>query len=131
MAKINEHIESQFVTKEIAKEVVALGFDKQCFAYFKGKVPTPIDTDYVSFRGLSDGLTPAPLWQQVREWFLEKYSLNVCAEPIYINVAIGSCSLCGYCPKVGNIDFTEEYDSYYAAREHAVLTAIKRLKRNV
>ena len=55
-------------------KAIELGFDIQCLAYYdKEKNLKPIDTDYVSFRGLSEGLIPAPLWQQAFEWLRKKY----------------------------------------------------------
>ena len=144
-------MEKQFVTYEIALKLKELGFNEKCLAsyytddernYDKGdiydcrrKLSSSIDFD--PFKEEFDNFyinsnetyyVSAPLWQQVIDWFREKYNLDVYTEPTY--------SLIEYSFKIISVqgkskrqeywdDMAKTYKSYQEAREKAILKAIE------
>lgn len=70
-----------FVTHEIAKELNKLGFDKNCIGYFKYSVHTNHYelkfSNYSINKWYSSNEVAAPLWQQVIDWFEEKFNYNI------------------------------------------------------
>lgn len=85
-------MEEQFVTYEIALALKELGFGEPCLAYWVNHEytaekevlvwETVPDCDYNS---VSDSETSAPLWQQVFDWFSDKYNLSINIFPISSN----------------------------------------------
>ena len=75
-------MKEQFVTYEIALELKYLGFNEKCFGSYETKdiikegylLHYPFDGKLFSNQIL------APLWQQVEEWFREKYSICIVYE---------------------------------------------------
>lgn len=72
-------MKEQFIPYELALRVKKLGFDGVCFGYYRSKdnlqlfdkrsiVGSNIDIYKFSY-------TKAPLWQQIFDWFREKYEL--------------------------------------------------------
>lgn len=62
-----------FVTYKIAKDLKDLGLNMFGLGYFdESQKLCPIDTDFTSFRGISNPLIKAPLYQQVIDWFYSK-----------------------------------------------------------
>jgi hypothetical protein len=76
-------MKDQFVTFEIAKELKELGFDEPCLARFnKSKFQMNRLRDWYKHNsGEIDKIyLSAPLWQQVINWFREKYKLIIVIE---------------------------------------------------
>jgi len=73
----------QFVTYEIALKLKELGFNEKCLGYFnrKGELICGINVSDEAFLFTNIGKAPncclAPLWQQVIDWFREKYNIHI------------------------------------------------------
>ena len=116
-------MKEQFVTYVIAKKLKELGFDEECLgSYFEWPIP-----DRGTFELSLRGTVPAPLWQQVIDWFREEYNLH-------IGITVNQF---GYGFMFSIIDLikykcihdleggpNEKY-SYNKAREQAILKAIE------
>ena len=125
-------MKEQFVTYEIAFALKELGFDERCLGHFdiQSKVLYVGDTE-MNVSVLSEILLPAPLWQQVIDWFREKHKIDIYPEPTY--------SLTEYSFKVITVHgkskkqeywdgMGKTYNTYQEAREAAILEAIKIVK---
>ena len=66
-------IEEQFVPYEIALKLKELGFTEVCLACYKDTEGTQKIFPYVT-KEPSNSLCSAPLWQQVFDWFRERYN---------------------------------------------------------
>ena len=127
-------MKEQFVTYEIALKLKELGFDEECFGWYgsQGILNQKYDLE---------NTTLAPLWQQVIDWFREKYNTN-----IEIN-RFPNISKWGFVvtdmtiiPKQQtrreNINMSlkvadaRRFDKYYEAREQAILKAIESIKQS-
>ena len=143
-------MEKEFVTHEIALALKELGFDEHCLAYYKpyyekGVITYPIlysfmqtfDEELETYKSSEldsdtwkDYLL-APLWQQVIDWFREKYEIDIYPEPTY--------SLTEYNFKIITIqgkskrqEYFKEMNKTYSfqeAREQAILKAIELIKK--
>lgn len=139
-----------FVSYEIAKLLKDKGFDEECLYYY---FPTGIvgetiykllskehevDLDGTSIdKGYKLGLfqltVPAPLYQQVIDWFREKHGLHIWAEPMgdinpelytwYIESTKGIVLQEVGSPKYKNWEWSNE--SYYQALDAAIKEALK------
>lgn len=72
----------QFVTYDIAVKLKEIGFDQPCIAGYQCKVPTLFSeiphTLVGNIHKNSDGrFTCAPIWQQVIDWFWDKYKFDI------------------------------------------------------
>lgn len=129
-----DYIRKQFATYEIALKLKELGFDEVCLAvYFKNKfqLVKGFNINNVDLHVANEfGGILAPLWQQVIDWFREKYNLCIeiqCPqrefdfyswtihEPLGINDEEYNC-------KTYEDGFT---NNYYKSREQAILKAIE------
>ena len=128
----------QFVTFEIALKLKELGFDEGCLAvYFKNKFQLVkgfnINNVDLHVANEMDAIL-APLWQQVIDWFREKYNLLI-DSPKLDEWNIGKWSV-----KITSLDksiILEEYvgqpywkiyrcfRTYEEAREQAILKTIE------
>lgn len=74
-------MQSQFIPKEEAIQLRRLGFDHKCLAwYFEKstvKVPTETRAFWQNWNGATKIRVSAPLWQQVFDWFRERYQYEV------------------------------------------------------
>lgn len=121
----NFDMKEQFVTYEIALKLKELGFDEPCLAYFEDKE---------LMHGMLNNLGKrrylvSPLWQQVIDWFRERYNLHLV--PIYSyndilhwsyhieDIVTGEC----YIPLID--DGLTLKSTKYEAREQAILKAIE------
>ena len=69
-------MKEQFVTYEIALKLKELGFNEKCFGYFGIQNEVEIEISYNSDLNLiRRNFISAPLWQQVIDWFKEKYNI--------------------------------------------------------
>ena len=117
-------MEEQFCSYEIALKLKELGFDKPCFgSYFTDK--TLWIEDEIEFVLLPQGVEfccNAPLWQQAIDWFREKYKINCVVgytdddKEEFMAIIDRPNQDIDY-----NMNPTE---SYYEAREQAILKAI-------
>lgn len=137
------YIKKQFCNYEIALKLKELGFDKECLASYytddernyskngeydvRKKLSSSIDfdpfkNDFDNFYKNSDKdyYVAAPLWQQVIDWFREKYDVNI---HVYKSV------YGGYGFRIKETD-SYLYFSYEEAREQAILKAIDLCKNN-
>ena len=133
----NEYIKEQFVTYEIALKLKELGFDKDCFASICTSHPNELipyrgypiegneDTHFSTINNLtvSNMWIAVPLWQQVIDWFREKYKINCVVgytdddKEEFMAIIDRPNQDIDY-----NMNPTE---SYYEAREQTILKAIE------
>ncbi len=72
-----------FVNYKLALQLHQKKFDENCIAYYNvDENPNhiyAIDTDinFTNFRGLSEGLIKAPMYQQVIDWFRLKHNIII------------------------------------------------------
>ena len=132
-------MKEEFVTYEIALKLKELGFNEECFGYYH------VNEGYIKGYAFcysenssnSDYSILAPLWQQVIDWFREKYKLLI-DSPKLDEWNAGKWSV-----KLESLDkkiILEEhvgqpywriyrgFDSYEKAREQAILKAIELCK---
>ena len=120
-------MEEQFVPYNIALQLEELGFDEECLAYFNEVKP---DVFYIDFFEDEDSLSSikVPLWQQATDFLREKYELSV-----FIDMNCMENS--GYAFYIGDLvsretifENYENIESYYEAREQAILKCIELCK---
>ena len=118
-------MKEQFVTYEITLKLKELGFNEECLAAFS-------DDEYHDLLHLCENHTEgnftiessryrikAPLWQQVIDWFREKYNIHISLLP-HNDVEFGI-----------RIRYNKStlihggYKTYEEAREQAILKAIE------
>ena len=112
-------MDNQFIPYEQALELKELGFDEQCIAYYVNNQDKLIfditgvnnftRTNYGSVLGKH--CQAAPLWQQVFEFFREKYNLHYI---IYKNINIDGYDFCEI--TTDNIINKNSYVTYEEAR---------------
>ena len=129
-------MKEQFVTYEIALSIKELGFDEPCFAYFREtefhfaiNINDRIISRLFVSRSSSDLSNVdciAPLWQQVIDWFREKYKLYVNIEPKITKEWEFSISELNKGLLFGNKSlYINKNLDYYKAREQAILKCIE------
>lgn len=144
-------MKEQFVTYEIALKLKELGFDEECLAYYTkdkefillsakkrgelvghGSVRNALfkylkenDRTYGELFTLSNSIA-APLWQQVEQWFRDKYNIHITIlKGNYSNNEINN-QLCYYYSIPGKLGICyNRYNTYEEAREQAILKAIE------
>ena len=125
-------MKEQFVTYEIALKLKELGFDESCFGYYGIQNEIKYEISYNSDPNLQKRkFISAPLWQQVIDWFREKYDIVI--QPIIFDK--GFLEQDKFCYqwhiyfKSDNPDniyiSPKEWKTYYEAREQAILKAIE------
>jgi len=81
-------MKKQFATYKIALAIKELGFTEECMAFwFNREKKLSIENQYKGLLmcesnrnsdfNVDSNYTSAPLWQQVVDWFIEKYSLHI------------------------------------------------------
>ena len=147
-------MKEQFVTYEIALALKELGFDEECLVYFNNDkyrdlictCENGMDGDFTVHHYSGD--VNAPLWQQVIDWFREKYEIYIAVISYTNYIKLGENTLMyeiiignkdnQFDPSVGNsaerlrLNYeTKEFSYYYLyktyeeAREQAILKAIE------
>ena len=121
-------MQREFVTYEIALKLKELGFNEECLAAFS-------DDEYHDLLHLCENHTEgnftiessryrikAPLWQQVIDWFREKYGIYILIMPC----RIPSNEIKYYIFK-GKLkwDWNELYNTCEEAREQEILKSIE------
>ena len=134
-------MEKQFVTYEIALALKELGYNEQDFGYYRFSLKEEYepfkDVELVFFRERYDnhnfrleihkqiqaggGICTAPLWQQVIDWFREKYNIDIIISSNLIGY--GFIIYHRYPPK--NTTDKRVFQYYEEAREQAILKAIE------
>ena len=131
-------MEELFVTYEIALKLKELGFDEECINeyWFTCKKLRfsfeSVKNIYHYKRSNSDNndisLISAPLWQQVIDWFREKYNISLEIFTLSYHNSIQ------YCFNIKKLEDTTisvlhkdnvYYSSYYETRKQAILKAIE------
>ena len=134
-------MKEQFVTYEIALKLKELGFDEICFAHYsdgdlitKTAILKSSTMQYYQQNNINpsnqykDKKCTAPLWQQVIDWLRE--SKNIVMEVWYDNTQNDGFSWL-YEIYINNKEHEHNgsyYDSFYEAREAAILKAIEIIK---
>lgn len=141
-------MKKQFVTYEIALKLKELGFDEECMAYYKDKKMSGVnkwnreDFEFHSINikdvtNTTSEIVLAPLWQQVIDWFREKYNIHTniisWSDAAIINldgIVLDTYQISVFKNSDKNpIKYIEVYyDDYYKAREQAILKAIELVK---
>ena len=71
-------MKEQFVTYKIALALKELGFNETCIAVFLSKDNFKIEYGLLNYpKKLFGNVIKAPLWQQVIDWFREKYGFFI------------------------------------------------------
>ena len=123
-------MEKQFVTCDIALKLKELGFDERCLGFFERK-----NLIYEwSKRYIYRDTISAPLWQEVIDWFIEKYNYNIVileVDPRYTDKTkpFWLYSIQGIGKNTSIILDNLKYDTYYKARESAILKAIEVIQK--
>lgn len=128
-------MKKQFVTYEIALKLKELGFDEPCICGYNsyGALKNNLAmthgelSDYIS-TDKYDVKVNAPLYQQVIDWFREKYNLNIIINANSMNsftsmiyeLEKDSCLI--------SIIPYKQYSTYYEAREQVILKIIEIIK---
>ena len=138
-------MKEQFVSYEIALKLKELGFDAGCLGDYyiipSDKTPNPngefLGLKYEDVSSYTK-LVSAPLWQQVIDWFRNKYNLLI-DSPKLDELNIGKWSV-----KITSLDkstvleeFVDQpywrlyrcFRTYEEAREQAILKAIELIKK--
>lgn len=137
-------MENQFVSYEIALKLKEIGFDEPVFATFNYENKPKLREDFIK---VSSKLK-APLWQQVIDWFREKYDIHITVEPLYrpqrftqikyyyaistkdnFYGGIDDCLDAWLELAPGGINY-HIADTYKEAREQAILKAIELIAQN-
>ena len=78
-------MEKQFVTHEIAKQLKRLGFDEECLGIYCPELDihnVGVNWNTNNINDIKKEWCSAPLWQQVEDWFREKYRFHIEVLPI-------------------------------------------------
>ena len=153
-------IEEQVVTYEVAVELNKLGFNESCIAVFccsdkpqyvfeiwNENIKLVTNTEYAN---VSDDINyswvTAPLYQDVIDWFREKYDMHININPVCDSNDKNTSSFINNGKYSGTIDDVEKNkemnntdticlipnsDSYYKASEESILTAIQLIKNKL
>ena len=85
-------MEKQFVTYEIALKLKELGFDEECFGRFDicdtEELQEIYEIEYFlttinNYFNSGCKYIKVPIWQQVIDWFIDKYDIHISLEPVY------------------------------------------------
>jgi hypothetical protein len=122
----------QFVSYEIAKELLELGFDEPCLGtieYSEGGRTFNLQTSFKTNSECYPGTVAIPLWQEAIDWFREKHNIHLFID---IYPTEEEPNRCWY--MVRNLtrknDSENDYmsgwfDNQYKAREKGVLKLIQ------
>lgn len=134
-------MKKQFCSHKISSDLRELGFDEECLAYWKkNEIILYSSKSEITQKVIFDnyGGIKAPLYQQVIDWFREKYRLIIrddtptdmtCSyDPLekhfeWIVIRVGedrTTNALRYTSHEG-----KSYSSYYEAREQAILKALE------
>jgi hypothetical protein len=127
-------MKDQFVTYQIANKLKAVNFDEPCLGKFNllnQYLRLFNDGNFYKNSNCSLNDLTAPLWQQVIDWFREKYDIviSIVPIPLYLHAEnyLFMWQILGY-KELGEKDENNGGYSYLEAREVAILKAIEVLK---
>ena len=127
-------MKKQFATYEISLALKELGFDERCLGHFdiQSKVLYVGDTE-MNVSVLSEILLPAPLWQQVIDYFREKHQIIIAIHAYHDLDDMDEVDQILWDFALWDKDWNDTsdytyYHSYEEAREAAILEAIKIVK---
>lgn len=125
-------MEKEFVTYKIALKLKELGFDEEVCALYRHERLYPI-LGFEKINSIKQSVIAAPLWQQVIDWFSEKYKVYI--EIRFCDKDLTLYEFCVYkifAELVENIlnnislgDDRKHYLTSYEAREQAILKALE------
>ena len=122
-------MQEQFVTYEIALALKELGFDEPCLGLYYTENNNFLKTNYSHSNIVksNDFIIDCPLWQQVIDWFREKYELHITItsqsqESWQWHIQFPHDSL--------NKLWEEDFENFEEVREQAILKAIELCKNN-
>lgn len=118
-------MKKQFVTYEIALKLKELCFNEMCIATYDENREFNLQDFEQNYETFPLHILAAPLWQQVIDWFRDKYSLYITItsqsqESWQWHIQFPHDSLDKF--------WEEDYTSYEEALEEAVLQALKRIE---
>ena len=117
-------MEKQFVTYEIALVMKELGFDEECFGYYRN------DNKFFYFgedsRVQKDSIL-SPIWQQCIDFFREKQEIDIEIHSKFGQGCGWWANLC-YNPTRTEVLNVGMFNDYYKAREQAILKCIELCK---
>lgn len=131
-------MKDQFVTYEIAKYLKDLGFDEPCLGIYNGMQEIYCDSKIEHFTSQEKvqyifgndkvNVILAPLWQQVIDWFREKYNIfiDIQHQNGFFWYVIDSYNF----PEV--IKYTSDdvvCNNFYDIREQSILKSIEIIKK--
>lgn len=127
-------IHKNFVTYEIALKLKDLGFNESCLAAFRNDeyndlitlTEDVLDGDFIIFTSGSN--IKAPLWQQVIDWFREKFDYHVTYNVLESDGEVR------YIFKGGEYQsrfkVLSKRKDFYEAREYAIINVIEKKLKN-
>ena len=134
-------MKNQFVSYEIAIKLKGLGFNEPCLAHFISSEGWKYDLTegalYFNRSSTQDDLSLlAPLWQQVFDWFREKYLIDIlilpqdqssCSPtPLYFIALVSyQNEICEELFNSTNDSSLLHYSDFESAREAAILKVIE------
>lgn len=150
-------MKKQFCTYEISKTLKELGFDEECLTYYSPSPSPPHnwnlqaiisttvwdeesqnDSHKQNFTGYRNSVglhfilksVMASLWQQATAFFREEYNLDIVIKPWTGDIK-GSKTYAGDITIFGTNKYIKcrREDSYYKAREQAILKVIELCKK--
>lgn len=126
----------QYVPYKIAFALKELGFNEECFGWYYLNNPDYIEYERCKLKDCTDIHISAPLWQQVIDWFREKYKLSIYIIPNGVFdeskhvFRIDSKDRMLILDKLNNVySFISDWiDNYEESRESSILKAIEIVK---
>lgn len=115
-------IKDLFVSYEIAKQLKDKGFDEECIGYYDKVHNDIVNQCALITNDNSLNILTAPLYQQVVDWFREKYNVIITVQPRdkkFIGVREYFIS------DVWRFNSTDKFSNYYEALTKAIEEAIK------
>ena len=123
-------LENEFIPYEQALALKKIGFDEQCFGYYGIENELNIEISYnLDHNLIRRNFIAAPLWQQVIDWFKDKYNFEIYILPNHHNKYKWGI-ITNWCKSYARNDFFDciLYSTLYEAREQAILKAIELIK---
>lgn len=126
-----------FVTYDIALKLKELGFNEECVGYFHSVEFSWVEdltrgaTTTNSQQNLYESDCTAPLWQQVIDWLLEKYSLILKLDVFYHKYEYSLNILMDSRGGIASVRHAISNDEdYYKSREQAIIKTLEFIKLN-
>lgn len=115
-------MEEKFVPYELALKLKELGFNEPCinFWYQSGTLNNSVPIYEAKDWYHSNSHLNAPLWQQVFDFFREKYGVDGWVVPYHSDTKM-------YCYIIEGIEYTEDLGSEYETYEEARLACLEKL----